>query len=267
MSHSTRPDQPQHQYYDDEIDLRELVMKLWQRKLWILATTFVAALFTWVYLATTTPIYRVSVQLNAPVAEQLLSFQGSTLPNLTNDGLIDRVLFVFQNSEVSAVVLDKLSTNYTAPVVSVPDVSVDTRQYTLSIDYSDAEFAAEYLNELAVFVLEHAVSDFINEMETYRSAEIERLTGIVNTIRKDQGMLADINHSDLLLPYISALYEQKSIQPELIVKDLGSIETKAEPTTRPIKPKKSLILALGVVLGLMLGLFIALVIPVKREGK
>ena len=44
MSNPSAPDQPQHPYYDDEIDLKELVLKLWQRKVQIIGSVAVIAL-------------------------------------------------------------------------------------------------------------------------------------------------------------------------------------------------------------------------------
>ncbi|WP_339487358.1 Wzz/FepE/Etk N-terminal domain-containing protein [Pseudomonas sp. EL_65y_Pfl2_R95] len=71
------------------------------------------------------------------------------------------------------------------------------------------------------------------------------------------------DNDDLFLAKLANWEEEssylKSLKPELLLQDLVDVDQPAVSPLSPIKPKKLLIVVLGLVLGLMLGVFLALV--------
>ncbi|MFI8481520.1 Wzz/FepE/Etk N-terminal domain-containing protein [Pseudomonas sp. NPDC078700] len=71
------------------------------------------------------------------------------------------------------------------------------------------------------------------------------------------------DNDDLFLSKLAKWEEEssylQSLKPELLLQDLVDVDQPAVSPLSPIKPKKALIVVLGLVLGLMLGVFLALV--------
>lgn len=59
---------------DDEIDLRELIVVLWQGKWWIVLSTLVVVLIALGYIVSASPVYRVAATVTQPVERDLSDY-------------------------------------------------------------------------------------------------------------------------------------------------------------------------------------------------
>lgn len=107
------------------------------------------------------------------------------------------------------------------------------------------------------------LSEFIDGSLTYMRG--------AKAIEAEMKVLEDRKSDDPFIPELRSSQEQLSflktidVQPENV--SVFRLDSAAEVPETPIKPKKTLIVALGVVLGGMLGVFIALVRVLLRRGK
>lgn len=77
-------------YYNDEIDLRELFYKIWNRKIWVLAIAFAVTVLAIIYALNVVPVYQVSSDIKPATAGQIIDLQGIQEEfgiNVSNSGL------------------------------------------------------------------------------------------------------------------------------------------------------------------------------------
>jgi len=84
MSESPKPLSNQSPDYEDEIDLRELIQVLWQGKLWIISTTFIAAVISVAFALSLPNIYRAEALLVTDEGSGGLSNLASQYGGLAN---------------------------------------------------------------------------------------------------------------------------------------------------------------------------------------
>ena len=127
--------------------------------------------------------------------------------------------------------------------------------YFMGVDALEAERSA---------LLQRRSDDFTEP----RVAKIQKELQLLEHNRQIE-VLNSRENKDLFLADLTTLREEearlKSINLDLSKLQLVRIDQQAEPPVNPVKPKKPLIVALGVVLGGMLGVFVALIRLMLRK--
>ncbi len=106
------------------------------------------------------------------------------------------------------------------------------------------------------------LSEFIDGSLTYmRGAKaIEAEMKVLEARESDDPFIPELRSSQEQLSFLKTV----EVRPENV--SVFTLDSAAEVPETPIKPKKSLIVALGIVLGGMLGVFIALIRVLTRRG-
>ena len=107
------------------------------------------------------------------------------------------------------------------------------------------------------------LSEFIDGSLTYmRGAKaIEAEMKVLEARESDDPFIPELRSSQEQLSFLKTV----EVRPENV--SVFTLDSAAEVPETPIKPKKSLIVALGIVLGGMLGVFIALIRVLIRRGR
>jgi chain length determinant protein (polysaccharide antigen chain regulator) len=107
------------------------------------------------------------------------------------------------------------------------------------------------------------LSEFIDGSLTYmRGAKaIEAEMKVLEARQSDDPFIAELRSSQEQLSFLKTI----EVRPENV--SVFTLDSAADVPETPIKPKKPLIIALGLVLGGMLGVFAALVRVFVRRGK
>lgn len=224
---------------EDEIDLFELLQALWVQKWLIAAVTSVFLILAVVYIFISKPVYSVTAVLApAPVnafgliAGDIGVGQMQTTKSaisLGTDLANDALALVVKNFESTAV---SEGFNHTLK---------DSGGYTVQVKKGKSPF--------------DPVSISVNSVSA---------KGAKKYLDGYMAYVSDISAAQLN-EYFQALSVSHAILPE----SLYRVEQLPMLPTQPIKPKKPLIVALGVVLGGMVGVFVALVrlMLIKRSAK
>lgn len=225
--------------YDDEIDLVELLKDLWGQRWMILAVSSVVVLSALFYVLVTKPTYSSMVMVSpAPInAFGFIAGEARVMP---------------LESSASAI---SLGTNLANDAFSVVVKNIES--VAIRNDFNDSlESSVGYMVEVKKG---HQPFDQVTISVSSGSAEeakryLEKFIIYVSNISAVQ-----------LNNYFKALGLSNMVLPE----SLYRIEQKAVINPIPIKPKKVLILVLGILLGGMLGVFAALIrlMLIKRAAK
>jgi chain length determinant protein (polysaccharide antigen chain regulator) len=107
------------------------------------------------------------------------------------------------------------------------------------------------------------LSEFIDGSLTYmRGAKaIEAEMKVLEARESDDPFIPELRSSQEQLSFLKTV----EVRPENV--SVFTLDSVAEVPETPIKPKKSLIVALGIVLGGMLGVFVALIKVLIRRGR
>lgn len=281
MSHSTTPDQPQHQYYDDEIDLKELVIKLWQRKLWIIVATAVIASLSLIYTQITPAVFSIEVEYRLPLVAQEVILSKYEINSKERKNLAERVLNKLNNEEYIKRLVnsgEKLSylREFDEPAKELDLKVIDFKNYSdlltsvhISMEAIDPEFGTEVL----LYVINNAISDseseLLKEIEISNELQISMLQEELLAYENAYTYSKDIEWEQFGIRLADVRMDiemQKLLSPSTEVIALGSVAVLEDEEPKKVRPRAALIIALGIILGLMLGSFLALVVPV-REGK
>jgi uncharacterized protein involved in exopolysaccharide biosynthesis len=265
----------------DEVDLFRLWRILWGGRWLIVGVTAVFALGSAVYAYFLTPIYSASVVL-APVRDEPLSGLAGQLGGLASiaalagvarddtdavavlrsrdfiRGFIEEqalipVLFPDAWDEAAAQwTVEKppdlsQATGFFVSQVRTVEESANTGLVTLTIEWRDAELAAEWANLLAVRLNEHMRNRALTEAESnvkYLRHEFEN-TSVV-TLQQSISDLLENEMQKLMLARGNSEYAFRIID-------------RAEVPKVPSEPRVVLIVAVATVFGAMLAAFVALV--------
>ncbi|MDO9623712.1 MAG: Wzz/FepE/Etk N-terminal domain-containing protein [Pseudomonas sp.] len=227
---------------DDEIDLVELLQNLWAQRWLIVIVTSVVALSALVYAFTSKPVYSTTAVLSpAPInAFGLIANEVKVGPpegitsaisigiNLAHDALA----VVVKNFE-SAAIRNEFDDSLGNPL----DYLVEVKRHRGPVPSNPELF--------------ESVSISVSSMSAAGAKQY--LDGFMAYVSKVSA--AQLND------YFKALNLNHTIQPGVLYR----VEQSPAVNLDPIKPKKPLIVALGVVLGGMLGVFIALIRLMLRK--
>lgn len=269
---------------DDELDLRELVLKLWARRGLIFLCTAIGAVAAIIYALLATPVFRAEALLSVREDEQrsalataagqlggLADLSGLSIPGskdkavavatLKSRALIEQ--FITERKLVD-VLLDadgilgakKPPTVWEAHrkfVMRMFQVSEDrkTGLVTVAIEWKDPQQATDWVTDIVARTDAHLRRSAIEESEK-NLAYLEAQAKGTNVIEIRQALfrLAETEIKKLMLAKGAGEYVFKTVDP-------------ARVPERKIRPKRALIAVAGTLVGGMLGVFLALALPVR----
>lgn len=272
--------------HDDEIDLWELMLKLWARRGLIILCTSVGAVLAVTYALLVTPVFRAEALLSireddsrsalASAAGQLggladlsgLSIPGSkdkavAVATLKSRALLEKFIAdwnlvdaLFDSNENSSS--DKKRTVWDAHrkfVTQIFTVSEDkkTGLVTVAIEWKDPQQATDWVTDIVTRTDAHLRRTAIDESEK-NLAYLEAQAKSTNVIEIRQALfrLAETEIKKLMLAKGAGEYVFKTVDP-------------ARVPERKIRPKRALIAVAGTVAGGMIGVFLALVLPPRAR--
>lgn len=264
--------QNQQPQYNDEIDLKELILALWQGKWIIIASVLFALVAVMAYLKLVPQTYKGQIALKAPSSAQVLALQLDTQTDaipLTSDTLGQDIINSLQQSGLSiSGKAPNWSINFTT---NQPAQAHENWQTKLPEHLAEAQntLALEYDASVATIGLEQTKAIEALKKQIY----LAKVAGIAANTS------ADITAETL--PYIRG-YKVLQAEVELLENQLAKLG--AKPAVNPFqgepvalinynldninlqpKIKPTLLLALSFVLGGMLGVFILIIRNVLRD--
>ncbi len=287
MKQAPEADVPRRPQYEDDIDLRELALKLWSRKGLIVLCSVLAAAAAVTYAMLATPIFRAEALLSirednqrsglAAAAGQLggladlagLSIPGSkdkgvAVATLKSRALIEQFIaerklveVLFDPAEVGLEGSDKARTVWDGHrkfTTSIFKVAEDKKSglITVAVEWKDPQQATDWVTDLVARANARLRHVAIEESEK-NLAYLEQQAKSTNVVEIQQALyrLAETEIKKLMLAKGSGEYVFKTVDP-------------ARVPERRIKPKRALIAAIGTLSGGLFGVFLALVLPDKR---
>ncbi len=117
------------QYYEDEIDLRELVMALWKRKIMIICFTLIAAILAGMFsMFILSPVYDSKLNIVMSMPEKYITRYGEyALPITTNEQYINLIT----SNDVLIHTIDKMGYD--------EETTVDTLKKRITVGKSEAK--------------------------------------------------------------------------------------------------------------------------------
>ena len=117
------------QYYEDEIDLRELIMALWKRKIMIICFTLIAAILAGMFsMFILSPVYDSKLNIVMSMPEKYITRYGEyALPITTNEQYINLIT----SNDVLIHTIDKMGYD--------EEVTVDTLKKRITVGKSEAK--------------------------------------------------------------------------------------------------------------------------------
>lgn len=229
------PHMPNHTAPDaDEIDLFELMQTLWQEKLLIILLTLVCAGAAAAYAFTATPQYSIAMTLK-PAS---LSLYGEFVAGIQGEQQKSIAL----GRETAEEVLVKLTSNLELRANQVSILN-DPNILNVKVVAKKSKQSVPELEEVSLELTTLQAGSAAQTLKSYVDA--------VSVIT-----LKELNS------FVQGLGNPTAITQEMLY-TIDSMPSQASL----VKPKKSLIVALGIVLGGMLGVFAALIRSMIRKRK
>lgn len=118
------------QYYEDEIDLRELIMALWKRKIMIMCFTLIAAILAGMFsMFVLSPVYDSRLNIVMSMPEKYVTRYGEyTLPISTNEQYINLIT----SNDVLLHTIEKMGYDKS-------DTSIDSLRKRITVGKSEAK--------------------------------------------------------------------------------------------------------------------------------
>lgn len=274
---------------EDEIDLRELALKLWARKWLIVLCTVLAAAAALTYAMLATPIFRAEAVLSirddsqrgglaAAAAGQLggladlagLSIPGSkdkavAVATLKSRALIEQFIsdrklveVLFEPGEGGGLMGDKSARTvwdaHRKFTQKIFKVSEDKKSglVVVAVEWKDPQQATDWVTDIVARTNDRLRHVAITESEK-NLAYLDEQAKKTNVVEIQQSLyrLAETEIKKLMLARGSGEYVFKTVDP-------------ARVPERKIKPKRAIIAVIGTLLGGFFGVFLVLVLPDKR---
>lgn len=194
------------QYYEDEIDLRELIMALWKRKKLIIGLALVVALLAGLFSKfVISPVYDTKLNIVISMPETYITRYGEyKLPITTNeqyiklitsnDVLLNTIRDMGYNSEVS---IEKLKERI---AIGSTDTKTNTVQnsfeVTVSVDNPEESLKLaqtlydNYIEFMDVMTKQRAISFFINDISMDIKSQENQLDSVKEILKKNEELLA-----------------------------------------------------------------------------
>ena len=237
---------------EDEIDLRELFLTIWRKKVFIVLLTFIVTILASIYAFMKTPIYEVKVVIEVGSFNSNSNSNSNYIENPLN--LIKKLLIL--NKENIKGIQDSNIENITL-VKSTPNL------IELSATSASNENGIKLLNKIVADVKE----EHLSKIDSYKSLIVDNINNLKSQIKlleddknKFDGSLA-VKFE--LVSKINDLELQISLHNIQNTKLIGDIIT----NEYPIKPKKKLIVAVSFVTGFILSIFLVFFMEFIRSFK
>lgn len=265
--------------YEQEIDLREIILVLLKWKWLIIGITIAAIIASVVLTAMITPVYQTSAKL------KLGSYAGS---DYTNANLAVQVLTAPDTLQQAAENADSALSGQTlsGKVTATPVKGLDV--IDLSIKHSNPQEAAAVLNELMAVYAELEQEDMAdakadieeeleavgNEIKTTETTielaknAIAELTETTSLSSVERAFIQTNLYSELRVNQStirSLLNHQRNLRGNLEDVEGSKVLAGASVPTDPIKPNGKLNVAIAAVLGLMAAVFLAFIIEYFKD--
>lgn len=195
-------------YYEDEIDLKELIMALWKRKKTIISLTLVFAILAGMFsMFVISPVYDTKLNIVISMPEAYTTRYGDyTLPITTNDQYINLITsndvlintikdMEYDSAEVS---LEKLKKRI---VISKSDTKANTVQnsFEVIVSANNPEESLKlaqslfdnYIEFIDVMTKERAISYFINDFSMNIKLSENQLDSAKEILKKNEELLAE----------------------------------------------------------------------------
>lgn len=224
-------------HQNNEIDLRELFLALWQGKWIVLASTFLVTVVATTYAITQPNIYK--SQATAVMNYGLYSMDGSYPLSLSPS--------LFNGSEfIRAIQGDSEDLQN---LISGVSILYDKRDqvFTISKTSTSPEEAFKGV-ELAL----NRLNPILKQLE------LNKVSTAINSVSS----LSELNSAEPVKSSLSEVYAQQLYKKAVLENPDSQIVQVVSPPVKPtshIKPKRPLIIVLGVLLGGMLGVAIVLI--------
>lgn len=219
----------QQQTYDDEIDLIELVQDLWQEKLIIIVLTLLVFIATAAYAFTAKPVFNSSLTLTPAKIGEF----GDYVAKMDNKEKTHLVLANEATSQFLDILADSLQANLNTGITS----------YTgrLAVTKNQSKVNRAFIESVGLTLTstnkENLQQDLINYLEAVSQETLKELNDFTESLGTNQQVTQTMLYRATAKPSSPA----------------------------QVKPKKKLILAVGLVAGGMLGVFAALVRSMLRK--
>ncbi|EGU36738.1 hypothetical protein VII00023_01270 [Vibrio ichthyoenteri ATCC 700023] len=239
------PPLPNSYYKNDEIDLKELFLALWQGKWIVIALTAICAILATVYAVKLPNVYQSNATLRIDAdpysfvetrgfnaGGQIVQEASASLPYL-NSGDVKQQIIETSNSSSEALNWLAIGKDREG------NITLSKQANSPELAYSAVELYAENINT------------------AFKQNELRKVTSSIRAtedlVQSQTGKVQDV----LAEKYAQLLYK-KAILESADTELIKVIQQPVKPTSH-IKPKRALIVVLGTMLGGMLGVAIVLI--------
>jgi uncharacterized protein involved in exopolysaccharide biosynthesis len=279
---SERPPEYGHKYYDDEIELRDLIRPLWRRR-WLITAIFVAAVVTAAVLSyLMAPVYQMHTLVSLGRFDTpIYASPGSAREIILSDDFIREV--------VDDLKLDIPRERYRAFKETIKVEAVkDTNMLKISVETTDRAEGKAILEQ----VFQNFYARSMPKFTKHEQLVVEQLTTVQevldqveNNIHSTNDILQqiesggatsidrDFRRSQLLesaqgfeQQRLALLDRSLGLQKELNTLEAPQVVRSPREPVYPVKPNKKLNVALAGVLGLMIGVFLAFGLEYLRKN-
>jgi len=194
------------QYYEDEIDLRELIMALWKRKKMIICLTLVIALLAGLFSKfIISPVYNTKLNIVMSMPESYDTRYGNyTLPITSNQQYINLIKSndVLINTiedmgyDLEEVSLESIQKRITVTENDAKTGNTNTFEVTVSADNPEGSLKlaqtlySNYLDFMDAMTKERAVNYYINKFNVEIKTLENSLESIQEILRRNEELLA-----------------------------------------------------------------------------
>jgi uncharacterized protein involved in exopolysaccharide biosynthesis len=265
---------PSRDYYDDEIDLRDLILVVWRYRKLIVGLLLASLLIGAVISFAITPMYQVQAKISiGNYAVDSDSGEAQMTPGTAREMLLSRDFFQEE----------AWGEGTNAGELSVTPVE-NTNILDITLDTSDPQQGEALLKELINLFDERTREQYERSIEliddNLKLTEIE-LKEIEQNIEQTRELLENTEASSVsevqqagLLDTLSRFLQQrdklleKKLQSEQKLNSIEGMQVleRPEASTAPVSPNKKLNVVLAGVLGLMVGVFGAFTVDYFRRN-
>ena len=257
-------------YYEDEIDLYELWLRLKKRWKVVLATVVVFLTASVTYLFVTKPVYRASFLIKVPeiITPVEASEYVKSIKRMLKEKRYEEVARLLNVNEDVILSIHELSARELRKSKDVIEVTLEVYDPAVINDLSKA--IVNYLNnnqlvQERIDIRREELMDKIMSIKR-RIKALEETKNLVNRLIFQGG---DVYFNPGEIDSIIQSFQNQLVSLKARLKTLKGFEISVKPTVpeEPDKPKKGLIIAVALVSGLFLGIFLALFLEWLEEAK
>ena len=198
MSEQTQNQQqmPYRPVMEDEIDLQELFVKVWQRKWWVVGITVFSMLLAVTYLLIAKPVYRAELFLMPPSISDLAALKLDTtylIHSLTTEEVYKQLLGQLRSKKNLMLYYDKaeldelyrtsedqtsndvLEKFTDAIVLHIPKKKDNLVFTSISLEGPSSEQVASHLNAYTDYVISKFIKQLVANLYSLRDQKVELL--------------------------------------------------------------------------------------------